>query len=70
MSKVFTVSLISYKEKLYDNKTYCSGEINIDEFFDKLKNSKIKADTFSKLFLDHGQKFLPIFKKWESINIK
>ena len=70
MSKIFTVSLVSYDEKLYDDKTYCSGEIDADEFFDKLKNSKIKADTFFKLFLDHGQKFLPVFKKWEPINGK
>jgi hypothetical protein len=33
----------------------------MDEFFKKLNESKIKADSFYPLFLDHGKSFLPKF---------
>ena len=67
MNKVLTINLISYNEIIENDNTYCSGEMDMNEFFDKLKNSRIKPDTFIGLFLDHGKKFLPEFKKWEPI---
>ena len=70
MSKVLILDLMTYTERRVENKTTAGGEIDIEEFFNKLKDSKIKEDTFYELFLDHGKNFLPKFKKWESINIK
>lgn len=68
MAKAFSVGLISYSERLLGDAKHCSGEIDADEFFDKLKKSNIKEESFFSLFLDHGKNFLPAFKKWESIN--
>jgi len=70
MTKAFSVKLISYRERLNGNQKICTGEIDVDEFFDKLKNSSIKQESFFLLFLDHGKNFLPAFKKWEPINGK
>lgn len=70
MTKAFSVGLVSYSERLLGDAKQCFGEIDIDEFFEKLKKSNIKEESFFSLFLDHGKNFLPAFKKWESINKK
>ncbi len=70
MTKIFSVGLKSYGKTVKGNTICWYGEIDVDEFFKKLNESKIKADSFYPLFLEHGKSFLPAFKKWESINEK
>jgi hypothetical protein len=61
MTKIFSVCLTSYGKSVDGDKIRWYGEIDVDEFFKKLNESKIKADSFYPLFLNHGKSFLPKF---------
>jgi len=71
MTKVFTVRVKNYTETSFsETNKECSGEMDMEEFFKELESSRMKFDSFSKLFIEHGKNFLPRFEKWESITSK